>query len=183
MVHWHERIQGVELTLTYEQGELASARIPSNRDVIQNAVLIRDVPRRLDTDASGSFYVDVTIPSHTYQDHFSDDRDMVQTVLNSLLIQDRSEARVCRHLHAYAHDVELDIPSPSPLQFDIMRGHGLQPVKHGGPIDRSDMPEFIDRYIDDILPDLPYRPSELVFQSDESERIITRIDLDDVVST
>lgn len=173
---WSEKMDGISLALDYRSGKLESAVTRGDghigEDILANAVLFRNVPRKIARDRDFVVRGEVVLPIDDWRNHLSDYSNPRNACAGIARTESRDEAsQKCPYLSFYAYELLSDEPMWSDEQekYLILDDMGFHTPNHGVGLKGDEIDELRRRYVDELRSDLLYEIDGLVVRLSDRE--------------
>jgi DNA ligase (NAD+) len=173
---WSEKLDGISISLNYEEGKLKSALTRGDglvgEDILANVVMMRGVKRTLPQPFTGSIRGEIVLTHDKWERHFPDYANPRNAASGIAKRESRDKAQGCCHLTVMAYDVasrEKTLESEREKFLFLKEEMGLKVPNHGFDVDAFDMQTLYEQYEGDLRDELNYDIDGIVirFQSQQ----------------
>jgi DNA ligase (NAD+) len=173
---WSEKLDGISIALQYENNALVSAITRGDgsvgEDILANVVLMRGVPRTLESSIqkskhlTGSFRGEIVLTHDWHRLHFPEYANPRNAASGLSKVEDRDKAKRCGYLSVYIYEAfvnDMDFEDETE-KFLFIKSLGFLTPNQGGPLTLDEIQGLYQAYEDFHRSDLQYDIDGLVIR-------------------
>jgi len=173
LLSWSEKLDGISISLNYENGNLVSAITRGDgfvgEDILANVVMMRGVKRKLPHALTGSIRGEIVLTHDMWRTHFPDYANPRNAAAGIAKRESRDKAQGCQHLTVMCYDVAsrgLEFEDDEEKFFFIKTELGLKVPNHG--FGRAGLETIYQEYENTLRDELNYDIDGLVIRLQKS---------------
>lgn len=162
LLSWSEKLDGISISLVYDQGKIVSATTRGNgevgEDILANVVMMRNVPRQLPTSVTGAFRGEIVLLHDDFVKHFPSYSNARNAASGIARVEDREDAKKCQYLdvriyEAFVRNVTFDNETQ---KFEYIRTLGFKTPMWGSSLTLDEALAVHDKYAKGYRQEIPY---------------------------